>query len=127
MIVMNRKISQKLLAVFMLTIILFTVIVPAAMADESIMDKVNKAQGEGTVSQLEEKASSAGDAFVKFLRNIAIIVAVIMFVLVAYALLFSPDVRTIADCKGKVGALVLAIAIAVMAEEIVGTLLSWLK
>lgn len=89
----------------------------------SITDDVKKAQGSG-VTDLQSSAETAGDSFVKFLRTIAIIVAVIMFIIVAYALLFSPNVKSIGDAKGRVGALVLAIAIAFLAEQIVGTLLS---
>ena len=93
-----------------------------------IQDRVKAAEGGTTnVTTLDKKASDVGDSFINSLRNIAIIIAVIMFVLVGYGLLFSPNVRTIADSKGKISALVLAIAIAMMAEEIVGTLMAWFK
>ena len=122
-------ISVILLAV-MVIVTLAPVVTLAAGTDTggSITDRVNQAQGGGgTATVLDQKASNVGNSVVKSLRSIAVIVAVIMFVIVGYSLLFSPNVRTIADAKGKIGALVLAIAIAMMAEEIVGTLMSWFK
>ena len=90
-----------------------------------ILQQVTAASGGSAVGSLQQSAQTAGDSFITFLRNTAIIVAVIMFVVVAYSLLFSPNVKTIGDAKGRIGALVMAIAIAVLAEQIVGTLLSW--
>lgn len=122
-------ISITLLAVMVL-FALAPVITLAADTDTggSITDRVNQAQGGGgTATVLDKKASDVGNSLVKSLRSIAVIVAVIMFVVVGYSLLFSPNVKTIADAKGKIGALVLAIGIAMMAEEIVGTLMSWFK
>ena len=119
----NNKKAICITLLIMFFVIMFT---PIAFAN-TIMDRVQDAQGTDSVSQLEGKISEAAESFITFLRNTAIIVAVVMFVLVAYALLFSPDVRTIGDCKGRVGALALAIFVAVMAEQIVGTFLSWVN
>lgn len=116
--------KTKIVAIVLIMMIAFAIFAPMAAAD-SIMDRVNSAGGGSGVGQLEQSAMEAGDSVIGFLRNVAIIVAVIMFVVVAYGLLFSPDVRTISDCKGRVGALILAIAVAVLAEAIVGTLLHW--
>ncbi|MDR3543397.1 MAG: hypothetical protein P4L69_20940 [Desulfosporosinus sp.] len=91
-----------------------------------ILSTVTNASSAGSaVDSLQTSAQTAGNSFIKFLRNTAIIIAVIMFVVVAYSLLFSPNVKTIGDAKGRIGALVMAIAISVLAEQIVGTLLSW--
>ena len=104
----------------------FLLVIPVlAYADGGILNTVTGAGGGSAVNALQTSAQTAGDSFIKFLRTIAIMVAVIMFVVVSYALLFSPNTRTIADAKGKIGALVMAIAISVLAEKIVGTLLSW--
>lgn len=91
----------------------------------TIKDRVEAAKGTNSISELEGRAYEAAESFITFLRNIAIVIAVIMFVIIAYALLFSPNVKTLADCKGRVAALIIAIAVAVMAEEIVGTLMKW--
>lgn len=126
---MFKRKNTKLATIILVLIMMLAASVPYAMADDdkptTIMDRVKAAQGTDSVSQLEERAADAGESFIKFLRNTAIIIAVIMFVIVAYFLLFSPNVKTIIDCKGSVGALVLALAVAIMAEEIVGTLLAW--
>jgi ABC-type sugar transport system permease subunit len=113
------------MSIVLLVVMMLTLVVPMAFANDTIMDRVTAAKGTDSVTQLEERAATVGESFIKFLRNTAIIIAVIMFVIVAYALIFSPNVNTISDCKGRVGALVLAIAIAIMAEEIVGTLMGW--
>jgi hypothetical protein len=116
-----------------LSVMFLSLVTTAALADNNtgsnnnIIDRINQAKGNDSISKLEKKANDVANSFVKFLRNTAAIIAVVMFILVAYSLLFSPDVRTISDCKGKVSALVLAIAVAVMAEEIVGTLLAWFQ
>ena len=95
-------------------------------AGTDILNTVTDASNGGSaVDTLQASAQTAGNSFIKFLRTTAIIIAVIMFVVVAYSLLFSPNVKTIGDAKGRIGALVMAIAIAVLAEQIVGTLLSW--
>ncbi|QNB45361.1 hypothetical protein BR63_02960 [Thermanaerosceptrum fracticalcis] len=123
----------KLLSMVVLSVMFLSLVTTAALADNNtgsnnnIIDRINQAKGNDSISKLEKKANDVANSFVKFLRNTAAIIAVVMFILVAYSLLFSPDVRTISDCKGKVSALVLAIAVAVMAEEIVGTLLAWFQ
>ncbi|SHN66251.1 TrbC/VirB2 family protein [Desulfitobacterium chlororespirans] len=91
-----------------------------------ILTDVKSAQGAGAVDAVTENVTKAGDNVVTSLRIIAVVVAVIMFIFVGYGLLISPNVKTIADMKGRVGALVLAIVIAFMAEKIVGTLFNWL-
>jgi len=140
---MMQKLTTKLkkmslLWVFMLTILVSTPIMalastptpsaengsPIMVAD--ILSDVQSAQGSNSVDSLTTSAKTAGDSVVTFLRTLAIIGAVIAFVLVAYGLIFSPNVKTIADMKGRVGALVLAIIVAFMAEKIVGTLFMWL-
>jgi len=121
---MPLALSKKALCVFLLLIITFTVFAPITFADD-IIEKVQTSQQGDSIGELEGQISSSANNFIRFLRTIAIIVAVIMFVLTAYSLLFSPDVRTISDCKGKVGALVAALFIAFMAEQIVATLGDW--
>lgn len=124
-----RKTSLLLLIVMLILIALPV----AALADNTItpdtggniLDSVKQAQAGDTVGGLTASASKAGNSVVTFLRTVAIIVSVVMFIVVAYALLFSPNSKTIADMKGRVGALVLALIIAFMAEQIVGTLMSW--
>lgn len=127
----NIKTLKLLTLVVLVVMLLSLLMTTAALADTSnsnnIIDRINQAKGNDSISKLEKKANDVANSFVKFLRNTAAIIAVVMFILVAYSLLFSPDVRTISDCKGKVSALVLAIAVAVMAEEIVGTLLAWFQ
>lgn len=91
-----------------------------------ILTDVKSAQGAGAVDAVTENVKKAGDNVVTSLRIIAVVAAVIMFIFVGYGLLFSPNVKTIADMKGRVGALVLAIVIAFMSEKIVGTIFTWL-
>lgn len=91
-----------------------------------ILTDVKSAQGAGAVDAVTENVTKAGDSVVTSLRIIAIILAVIMFIIVAFGLLFSPNVKTITDMKGRVGALVLAIVVAFMSEKIVGTIFTWL-
>ncbi|MDR3543315.1 MAG: hypothetical protein P4L69_20495 [Desulfosporosinus sp.] len=74
----------------------------------------NASSAGSAVDTLQASAQTAGNSFIKFLRTTAIIISVIMFVVVAYSLLFSPNVKTIGDAKGRIGALVMAIGIAVL-------------
>ena len=124
---MSTKNKRPFKILALIALLAFVLTMPATvLADNgNILDKVKQAQGNDSITRLETKAEDVADKFVKFLRNTAVIVAVVMFILVSYSLLFSPNVKTIAECKGKVSALVLSIAVAVMAEEIVGTLLGW--
>lgn len=123
MFLINKLKSRKTSIIFLLTIV-FLLMIPV-LAYAGIIDDVGGAGGGSAVNALQTSATTAGDSFIKFLRTIAIMVAVIMFVVVSYALLFSPNTKSISDAKGRIGALVMAIAIAVLAEKIVGTLLSW--
>lgn len=125
MLFINKLKSRKTSITFLFTLA-FLLMLPV-LAYASITSDVTSASGAGTaVGALQTSAQAAGDSFIKFLRTVAIIIAVVMFVVVSYSLLFSPNTKSIADAKGKIGALVMAIAISVLAEKIVGTLLSWL-
>lgn len=125
MFLINKLKSRRVSITFLLTLV-FLLMLPV-LAYAGITNDVTTASGAGTaVDALQTSAQSAGDSFIKFLRTVAIIVAVVMFVVVSYSLLFSPNTKSIADAKGRIGALVMAIAISVLAEKIVGTLLSWL-
>ncbi|WP_018213706.1 TrbC/VirB2 family protein [Desulfitobacterium hafniense] len=130
-----RKIHA--LAMLVLTILMLMPLSALAIPQQSIpvsghvmvadiLTDVKSAQGTGAVDAVTENVKKAGDSVVTSLRVIAVVVAVIMFIIVAYGLLFSPNVKTISDMKGRVGALVLAIVIAFMAEKIVGTIFTWL-
>ena len=124
MLMVDKLKSRKTKIILLLAMAVLLLIPVLTYAD--ILSDVTAASGSGTaVDALQTSAQTAGDSFIKFLRNVAIIVAVVMFVIVSYALLFSPNTKSISDAKGRIGALVMAIAIAVLAEKIVGTLLSW--
>lgn len=91
-----------------------------------ILSDVQNAQSSDSVDSLTTSAKTAGNSVVTFLRVVAIIAAVIALIFIAYGLFFSPNVKTLVDMKGRLGALVVAIIIAFMAEKIVGTLFMWL-
>lgn len=99
------------------------------VADNSsdILSSVQNAESSDSVTGLTASAKTAGNSLVTFLRTVGIIVAVIALVFVGYGLWFSPNVKTITDMKGRVGALVLGIIVSFMAEQIVGTVLMWLN
>jgi hypothetical protein len=129
--IFNNRSMTRVTSIILLLMMAFLLVMPVVtLADNTtssdILNTVTDASSAGTaVNSLQASAQTAGDSFIKFLRTVAIIIAVIMFVIVAYSLLFSPNVKTIGDAKGRIGALVMAIAISVLAEQIVGTLLSW--
>ncbi|KLU61441.1 TrbC/VIRB2 family protein [Peptococcaceae bacterium CEB3] len=92
----------------------------------NVMAGVQAAISGNSVNGLTTSAQNAGNSVVGFLRTVAIVFVVVMLIVVAYSLIWSPNVKTITDMKGRVGALVLALIVAFMAEQIVGTLMHWL-
>lgn len=91
-----------------------------------ILTDVQSAQSSDSVDNLTTSAKTAGNSVVTFLRVLAVIVAVVALILVGYGLFFSPNVKTLTDMKGRLGALVIGIVVAFMAEKIVGTVFMWL-
>jgi type IV secretory pathway VirB2 component (pilin) len=122
--------AKKILAItviLMLVMALGATSVLASQDSGTIKDRVEAASGGGNgLTALDEKVNETTTSAVKLLRNIAITAAVLMFIFIAYGLIFSPNINTLVDCKGRVAALVVAIAIIFLAEEIVGTLLGFL-
>lgn len=82
--------------------------------------------GTSAVNNLQQSATNAGDSVVKFLRTIFVIFLIIMIIVVGYALLFSPNVKSLGDAKGRIGALIVAIILVTLTEQIAGTIFSWL-
>lgn len=96
------------------------------VADSDILTDVQNAESSDSVTSLTNSAKIAGNSLVKFLRTVGVIMIVITLVLIGYGLWFSPSVKSLVDMKGRLGALVVGIIVAFMAEQIAGTILMWL-
>ncbi|WP_019156883.1 hypothetical protein [Robertmurraya massiliosenegalensis] len=89
------------------------------VAEASLKSKVSGSN----LNQLEKTVDSAGNTLVKFARDIAIVVAIILIMLMAYSLFIKKSAEGLADMKGRMGGLILAIALIFFTEQILGAIL----
>lgn len=90
------------------------------VAEASLKGAVKKNNG---TSQLEKTVDKAGNEIVKLARDVAIVVAVIVIVWAAYSLFVKRSAEGLADMKGRMGVLLLAIALIFFTEQILGAIL----
>lgn len=134
--------KTSLLLLLMITILIVTPVIALAststpspatgnkimVADGSdILTDVQNAESTDSVTSLTKSAKTAGNSLITFIRVVGVIVAVLALVFIGYGLWFSPNAKTITEMKVRVGALVLGLIVAFMAEQIVGTVLMWLN
>ena len=120
---MTKKILIALLATFILSFGLGTIgsqigLEPTDTASAALKDdiKANK------IEDLEKTVDGAGKNFVGLAREVAIVVAVIIVILMAYSLFVKKSVEGMADMKGRLGGLLIALAFVFFTEQILGAI-----
>lgn len=86
------------------------------IAEASLKDQVKKSN----IDDLEKTVDKAGNQVVDLAREIAIVVAIIVIVWAAYSLFIKKSAEGLADMKGRMGVLLLAIAMIFFTEKILG-------
>lgn len=74
------------------------------------------------INELENTVDNAGKQIVDLAREIAIVIAVIVIIWGAYSLFVKKSAEGLADMKGRMGVLLLAIAMIFFTEKILGAI-----
>lgn len=112
------------------TLLIFTIMfgfgseLAFAAPNNSLINKIVESgqQGEG-LSELENTIDEAGAGFVRFLRRIAIVIAILVICWIAFTMLGS-DERKLTDMKGRVLLFFIALFIVFFAEQILALFFS---
>lgn len=119
----TKKILIALLATFILSFGLGPIesqigLEPTDTASAALKDDIKK----NNIEDLEKTVDGAGTNFVKLAREVAIVVAVILVILMAYSLFVKKSVEGLADMKGRLGGLLIALAFVFFTEQILGAI-----
>lgn len=88
-------------------------------AEASLKDKVKSSN----IEDLENTVDNAGVQIVDLARDIGIVVAIIVILWAAYSLLIKKSAEGLADMKGRMGVLLIAIGFIFFTEQILGAIL----
>lgn len=89
------------------------------VAEATIKSKVNS----NSSTTLNSTVDKAGSSLVKLARDIAVVVLVLVIIWAGYSLFVKKSAEGLADLKGRMGVIVVAIAFIFFAEQIIGAIL----
>jgi len=72
--------------------------------------------------QLEDTVNDAGESIVDFTREVAIVVSVLVLIWMGYSLFIKRSAEGLADMKGRMGGLIVALAFVFFTEQILGAI-----
>lgn len=87
-------------------------------AEAALKNKVKK----NSTSTLESTIEGAGDKVVSLAREVAIVAVILIVIWMGYSLLIKKSAEGLADMKGRLGALVLALIFVFFSEQVLGAL-----
>lgn len=90
------------------------------VAEASLKSKVTS----NNTKQVESTVDKAGSGVIKLARDIGVVVLVVMLVWAGYSLFVKKSAEGLADMKGRLGVMILAIAFIFFSEQIIGAILS---
>ncbi|WP_240377264.1 hypothetical protein [Bacillus piscicola] len=114
---MNKKWWVSLGVIMGVLAFTFLVALPPDQAMASITSKISS-----NTTGLTTAADTAGGAFVKSVRAIAIVIAIALLLWIGVTLFFSGNAQSIGNMKVKIGGFVLALILAFKTEDV----LSWI-